>query len=81
VTDETRKEMQRILDDVRSGRYAAAWIAENEAGRPWFEAKRREERAHPIEQVGAQLRSMMPFIKPVSVTEEDVVAVGARQNG
>jgi ketol-acid reductoisomerase len=81
VTEETRKEMQRILDDVRSGRYAEGWIKENEAGRPWFEARRREERVHPVEQVGARLRQMMPFLRPVSVTEEDVVAVGTRQNG
>jgi ketol-acid reductoisomerase len=67
VTEETRAEMRRMLDDIRSGRYADAWIAENEKGRPWFEARRAEEQAHPIEQVGAELRRMMPFVEPIEI--------------
>ena len=56
VTDETKREMQRILDEIQSGAYARRWIAENEAGRPKFNATR-DGRAHPeLEQVGAQLR-------------------------
>jgi ketol-acid reductoisomerase len=81
VTPETKAEMKRMLEDIRSGRYAEGWIAENAAGRPWFEAKRREERAHVIEQVGARLRTMMPFLKPVTIAEDEVVGAGARQNG
>jgi ketol-acid reductoisomerase len=71
VTDETRRAMQQILDDVRSGRYAAGWIAENEKGRAWFNQARERERSLPIEQVGARLRALMPFLKPVA-TEETV---------
>ena len=67
VTDETRAEMKRMLDDIRSGRYAEAWIAENEQGRPWFEARRMDARSHPIERVGARLRRMMPFVEPVEI--------------
>jgi ketol-acid reductoisomerase len=67
VTDETRAEMRRMLDDIRSGRYAEAWIAENEKGRPWFDAKRAAEQSHQIEQVGAALRKMMPFVDPVEI--------------
>src|SRR4051812_38993041 len=67
VTDETRAEMRRMLDDIRSGRYAQAWIAENEKGRPWFDAKRASEQSHQIEQVGAELRKMMPFVEPVEI--------------
>jgi ketol-acid reductoisomerase len=67
VTEETRAEMRRMLDDIRSGRYAEAWIAENEKGRPWFDAKRAAEQAHQIEQVGAELRKMMPFVDPVEI--------------
>jgi ketol-acid reductoisomerase len=78
VTDETRKEMQRMLDEVRDGTYAKNWIAENEKGRPWFDEQRRRERAQLLEQVGARLRSMMPFLDPVAVTEDGEV-VKARQ--
>src|SRR5262245_20633863 len=69
VTDATRRAMQQILDDVRSGRYAEAWIAENEQGRPWFNEARNTERNLLIEQVGARLRQLMPFLKPVSTAE------------
>jgi ketol-acid reductoisomerase len=70
VTDETKREMARMLGEIRSGQYAKKWIAENETGRPWFEARRREERAHAIEEVGAKLRAMIPFLDPVTVTAE-----------
>jgi ketol-acid reductoisomerase len=81
VTAETKKEMKRMLDEIRSGQYAKGWIAENQAGRQWFEQRRREERAHVIETVGADLRALMPFLKPVRIADEEVVGVGARQNG
>ena len=79
ITAETKKEMKKMLDEIRSGEYARKWIAENEAGRPWFNPKRREERAHPIEKVGAELRALMPFLKPVRLSDEDeVVGAAAR---
>jgi ketol-acid reductoisomerase len=71
VTDETRREMKRMLDEIRSGTYAKNWIAENEAGRPWFNKRREAERNDPIEQVGVRLRQMMPFLKPIAA--EDTV--------
>jgi ketol-acid reductoisomerase len=74
VTDDTRRAMQQLLDDVRSGKYAAAWIAENQDGRPTFNRLRQAERTHPIEEVGARLRQMMPFLKPVAAED----TVGAR---
>jgi ketol-acid reductoisomerase len=72
ITPETKGEMKKILDDIRSGKYAAGWVNENETGRKWFEATRRAERSHPIEKVGAQLRGMMPFLRPVTITDEEV---------
>src|SRR5438105_6528013 len=69
VTEETRRAMQQLLDDGRSGKYAKAWIAENEAGRPTFNKLREVDRNHQIEQVGARLRQMMPFLKPVAADE------------
>jgi len=73
VTDETKKEMGRMLEDIRSGKYAKGWVAENEAGRPWFNAQRKAERGHVIEEVGAKLRAMMPFLDAVTVTAEGEV--------
>ncbi|HKC13266.1 MAG TPA: ketol-acid reductoisomerase, partial [Vicinamibacteria bacterium] len=73
VTAETRREMERMLEEIRSGAYAKKWIAENEAGRPWFEGRRREERAHVLEVVGQRLRAMIPFLDAVTVTPEGEV--------
>jgi len=67
VTAETRAEMKRMLDDIRSGRYAQAWIEENEKGRPWFNEQRAREQNQLLEQVGAELRKMMPFVDPVEI--------------
>jgi ketol-acid reductoisomerase len=67
ITAETRAEMKRMLDDIRSGRYAEAWIAENEKGRPWFNEQRAKEQNQLLEQVGAELRKMMPFVDPVEI--------------
>ena len=72
VTEETRREMHRLLEEVRSGEYARRWMTEHKAGRPWFNKTRRAERAHQIEEVGARLRPMMPFLKPVRVEEEQL---------
>jgi ketol-acid reductoisomerase len=71
ITEETRKEMKRILGDIRDGTFAKNWIAENEKGRPNFEKKRRDERELPIEKVGAELRKMMPFLDPVTIKPGD----------
>ena len=68
VTETTRQEMREILREIQDGRYAEGWIRENREGRPWFEARREAERAHPIEAVGRRLRAAMPFLDPVEVT-------------
>jgi ketol-acid reductoisomerase len=62
VTDETKKEMKRVLDDIQSGRFTRDWMLENKAGQPSFKATRRNQAEHPIEKVGAELRAMMPWI-------------------
>ena len=67
VTEETIGEMGRILSDIKDGTYARKWIDENEAGRPWFNEQRRQGREHMIEEVGAELRNMMPFLDPVTI--------------
>jgi len=73
VTDATRAEMKRILAEIQDGAYAKAWIAENEAGRPKFDARRRAERTQKLEEVGTKLRAMMPFLDAVEVTEDGQV--------
>lgn len=67
VTDETRKEMKRILSEIQSGQFAREWILENKANAPAFKATRRRERSHPIEEVGRKLRRLMSWIKSKEV--------------
>ena len=62
VDDATRKEMGQILDDIRSGAFAEEWVAEAKAGYPKFKQMREAEAGHRIEEVGRQLRSMMPWL-------------------
>ncbi len=72
VTDQTRQAMRRMLAEIQDGTYAKRWIAENEKGRPEFNAMREREQNHKIEQVGAKLRAMMPFLDPVTVRPDGV---------
>jgi len=67
VTDATRQEMKKMLAEIQNGTYAKTWIAENENGRPTFNARRHAEQTQLIEQVGARLRQLMPFLKPVTI--------------
>ena len=67
VTAETKKAMQKLLDEIKDGSFAKNWIHENQTGRPQFNKTRAAEQEHPIEKVGEQLRSMMPFLDPVTV--------------
>ena len=63
VIDEmVKEEMRQILSEVQDGTFAREWILENQAGRPSFNASRRRESEHPIEEVGKRLRDMMPWL-------------------
>jgi len=62
ITPETKAEMKRVLDDIQSGRFARDWVLENKAGQTSFKATRAKAAGHPIEEVGARLRAMMPWI-------------------
>ena len=62
ITDETRKEMKKILDEIVSGKFAEEWVRESDSGRARFNALRAKGREHPIERTGAELRAMMPWI-------------------
>jgi ketol-acid reductoisomerase len=63
ITEETREEMRLILEEVQTGEFAREWILENQANRPVFNALRRIEAEHPIEEVGKKLRGMMSWLK------------------
>jgi ketol-acid reductoisomerase len=71
VDEHARGVMKQLLADIRSGEFAKKWIAENENGRPTFEHVRQSEREQKIEQVGAKLRKMMPFIDAVNIKPGD----------
>jgi ketol-acid reductoisomerase len=63
ITDETRKNMKKILKDIQNGAFAREWILENKAGRPVYNAIKKKEENHLIEKVGKELRKMMTWIK------------------
>ncbi len=63
VTEQTRAEMRKILGEIQSGEFAHKWLAENREGRKNFLAMREAAKDQPIEQVGAELRAMMPFLR------------------
>ena len=70
VNDQTRAEMKKILGEIQSGAFAREWIAENEAGGKRFLEMRARAAKHPIEEVGARLRDMMPWIKANRVVDK-----------
>ncbi|WP_313638064.1 ketol-acid reductoisomerase [Paenibacillus sp. FSL K6-0276] len=63
VTEDTKKAMKAVLTDIQEGKFARDFILENQSGRAFLTATRRNEAAHPVEVVGSQLREMMHWIK------------------
>ena len=62
ITEETKWEMKKVLEDIQSGRFVKNFVLDNRAGQPELKASRKAAAAHPIEKTGAQLRAMMPWI-------------------
>ena len=62
ITNETKAEMKRVLNDIQGGRFVSKFVLDNRAGQPELKAARKLAAAHPIEKVGAELRAMMPWI-------------------
>ncbi len=62
ITDETKAEMKRVLADIQSGRFVKDFVLDNRAGQPELKASRKAAERHPIEETGARLRAMMPWI-------------------
>ncbi len=63
INEDTRKEMKKVLDEIVTGQFTKNWILENQSGRPVYRAIQAKEAEHQIEKVGAELRSMMPWLK------------------
>lgn len=63
ITEETKKEMKKILKEIQSGQFAKEWILECRANKPVFNALTKKGEEHPVEEVGAKLRAMMPWLK------------------
>lgn len=70
ISDKTKAEMRRILDEIQSGEFAREFILENQAGAPILKAKRRLGQEQLIEQVGERLRSMMPWIGETRIVDQ-----------
>ncbi len=70
IDQHVRDEMRQILQEIQNGAFATRWIAENQAGRPSFLAMRRAGAKHQIEQVGQELRAMMPWLNPAQKKSE-----------
>jgi ketol-acid reductoisomerase len=63
VTEDTRKEMKKVLKEIQGGQFAKEWLMENAMNRPVFYSRRQQELEHPIVEVGKKLRSMMPWLQ------------------
>ncbi len=70
ITEETKQEMRRILQEIQSGEFAKEWILENRANRPVFNALTRRGETHPIEEVGGRLRAMMPWLAKGKIVDK-----------
>jgi ketol-acid reductoisomerase len=71
VTEQTKAEMKKVLNDIQSGKFTRDWMLENEVNQTSFKAMRAKAAAHPIEEVGARLRAMMPWIGANKLVDTD----------
>jgi len=70
ITEETKKEMKKILAEIQNGAFAREWMLENKANKPVFTALTRKGQEHPIEKVGEKLRAMMPWLKKGKIVDK-----------
>ncbi len=63
ITEETRRTMRKILQEIQSGRFAREWVLENQANRPVYNALLKKGEEHPVEEIGKKLRGMMPWLQ------------------
>jgi ketol-acid reductoisomerase len=67
ITEETRKTMKKVLEEIQSGAFANEWLAQAREGAPFLLEQREANRSHQVEKVGADLRKLMPFLDPKTV--------------
>ena len=70
ITDATKKEMKRILGEIQSGAFTKEWMDEHKAGKPNFNSLNKKGEEHPIEEVGAKLRGMMPWLSKGKIVDK-----------
>ena len=78
IDERVRETMRELLSDIRDGSFAERWISEYDSGGEQFKRLRQQDRDHQIEQVGAELRSKMPFLDPVTVEAGQAQAAATR---
>jgi ketol-acid reductoisomerase len=71
VTESVKEEMKKILSEIQDGSFAKEWMLENQTNRPVFNALTKKDENHPIEEVGAKLRDMMPWLKKDKLVDKD----------
>jgi ketol-acid reductoisomerase len=71
ITSETKAEMKRILEDIQSGKFTRDWMLENKVNQTSFKAIRKKASEHPIEEIGKELRGMMPWITENRLVDKD----------
>jgi ketol-acid reductoisomerase len=79
VTEQTKAEMRKILDEIRSGQFAREWLDESRKGRPNFERMRRQDTEHLLERTGRELRAMMPWSEEGRNAAEQVKAAESKR--
>ena len=72
INDAVKAEMRKVLDEIQDGRFAQEWVAESEGGRATYQALQAKGKEHQIEQVGEQLRGMMPWISAGKQRVQDI---------
>ena len=71
VNEQTKAEMKRVLADIQTGKFTRDWMLENRVNQTSFKAMRAKMAAHPIEDIGAKLRAMMPWIKQRALVDRE----------
>ena len=71
ITDETKAEMKRVLEDIQSGKFVQRFMLDNAVGNPEMKAARKRQAEHPIERTGEQLRAMMPWITANKLVDKE----------
>jgi len=70
ITDDTKKEMKKVLEEIQSGAFAKEWMSQAREGAPFLNQKREEASKHQLESIGKDLREMMPFLNAKDIKKD-----------